>query len=77
MLGIIGGTAGALFLAVNFKINEYRKKILTKDWHKPLETAFCCFMSSSVFFCVPYLLMKTNKNNCYTPDVDIDPHIHY
>ena len=35
------------------------------------------FLSSSVFFLVPYFLMKRNPNNCYTPIGDIDPHIHY
>ena len=75
--GIIGGLAGALFVAVNFRINRFRKKILTKSWHKPLESAFCVFLSASVFFLVPYWLMLANPDNCYTPEQDIDPHIHY
>lgn len=77
VLGIIGGAAGALFLEVNFKINEIRKSMLTKQWHKPLETAMMVFISASVFFMVPYLMMKANKNNCYKPEIEFDPHIHY
>lgn len=77
VFGVIGGLAGALFVSVNFRINDYRKKILTEKWHKPLETAFCVFLSASVFFLVPYCLMAMNPRNCYTPEQDIDPHIHY
>jgi chloride channel 7 len=75
--GIIGGLAGALFVSVNFRINEVRKRMLTSNWHKPLETAFCVFLSSSLFFLAPYFLEWLNPSNCYEPVIDIDPHIHY
>lgn len=54
ILGIIGGCLGALFINVNTRVNAYRKKILTSNWIKPVETAFFCMITTSVWFFLPY-----------------------
>jgi H+/Cl- antiporter ClcA len=53
-MGLIGGALGALFINVNTRVNAFRKKILTKPWMKPLETALFCFVTTSVWFWLPY-----------------------
>lgn len=60
-LGVSGGLLGALFINVNSRVNDFRKVLLTTKWIKPIETAFFAFMTSSIFFLVPYLMAK---NRC-------------
>lgn len=51
VLGLTGGLLGSLFLIVNGFMNDVvRKKCLTKNWHKPVETFFWCFATASVFY---------------------------
>jgi H+/Cl- antiporter ClcA len=57
-LAIVGGLLGSLFINVNSRVNEIRKKILTTKWIKPIETAFFGFMSASIFFLIPYFIAK-------------------
>lgn len=56
VIGVIGGTMGAFFVGVNFKMNAWRKKLLTRNWIKPFETALWSIMTSSFFIIVPYLM---------------------
>jgi H+/Cl- antiporter ClcA len=58
ILGIIGGCLGPLFINVNTRVNAFRKKVLKTQWILPIETAFFCFFTASVFFWAPYFIMK-------------------
>lgn len=53
VLGISGGLLGALFIHINFNVNDYRKKYLTQKWMKPLETCFMCILTTTLFYWVP------------------------
>ena len=51
ILGVVGGAAGSLFIAVNTKTNALcRAKILTKNWMKPIETFLWSFATVTVFY---------------------------
>lgn len=47
---------GTFFVGVNFRVNVWRKMLLTRDWVKPLETAFWSILTSSMFVIVPYVM---------------------
>jgi hypothetical protein len=51
-LGIIGGLLGSLFISVNSSMTIWRKKYITTNRMKVLETGLYAFgtISSSVFF---------------------------
>jgi hypothetical protein len=68
VIGVIGGCMGGFFIAVNFKVNAIRKKILCYDWMKPIETAFMCFLSASAFYWIPYLLTNADLNSSCIPN---------
>lgn len=65
ILGIIGGCLGPFFINVNTRVNVFRKKILKHKWMLPLETAFFCFFTASVFFWAPYYVMR---EDCISKD---------
>jgi H+/Cl- antiporter ClcA len=68
IIGIVGGCMGGFFIAVNFRVNAFRKKILVYEWMKPLETALMCFISSSVFYWIPYLMTTSNLDQACVPN---------
>jgi H+/Cl- antiporter ClcA len=53
-LGVLGGCLGSLFINVNTRMADIRKKILTKKWMKPIETFMFCFATASAFYWIPY-----------------------
>lgn len=59
---------GGFFIAVNFRVNAFRKKILVYEWMKPFETALMCFISSSVFYWIPYLMTNANLDQACVPN---------
>lgn len=54
IIGIIGGLIGPLFINLNTRINVYRKKLLTKNYLKVIETAIFGFCTAGIFFILPY-----------------------
>ena len=66
ILGIIGGCLGPFFINVNTRVNSWRKKLLKHKWMLPLETAFFCFFTATVFFWAPYYIMR---EDCISKDV--------
>jgi H+/Cl- antiporter ClcA len=54
VLGVVSGLLGSFFISVNTKVNAQRAKILTKSWHKPIDTFIFCFLSASCFYAFPY-----------------------
>ena len=78
IVGIVGGLIGAFFIAVNFKMNAWRKPILVKEWMKPIETLLWSFITSTCLILVPYAVYKANAIggtsticNKYPTDLDI------
>ena len=53
-LAFMTGTSGALFLFINAKVNELRKRFLTSRWILPVETVALAFLTGAVFFWYPY-----------------------
>jgi|APSaa5957512535_1039671.scaffolds.fasta_scaffold126650_2 chloride channel 7 len=53
ILGLIGGFLGAGFVYINFKVNGWRKKIITSNRRKVIEAVIFAFVTASVFFWVP------------------------
>lgn len=58
ILGVVGGLLGSLFINVNSRMAEFRKKILVRKWMKPIETFLFCFITTTVFYWVPYYFNK-------------------
>jgi len=54
ILGVVSGALGAFFIGVNTRINAYRAKIWTKNWHKPIDTFIFCVITASCFYWFPY-----------------------
>jgi len=54
ILGLISGCLGAFFIGTNTKVNAKRAVILTKSWHKPIDTFLFCFVAASTFYAFPY-----------------------
>ena len=50
IMGVLGGMLGSLFINVNTRMNIFRGKALTKQWMKPIETFFFCFLTATVWF---------------------------
>lgn len=66
VIGVIGGLLGPFFINVNTRVNVIRKKLLTKNYIKVIETTFFGFATASVFFMFPYIFgycenFKSNK----------------
>ena len=55
IIGILGGLIGPLFINLNTRVNVYRKKILTTNYLKVIETAIFGFATATIFFMLPYL----------------------
>ena len=55
---------GAFFISVNTKMAVIRKKILTRNWMKPIETACFCFCTASSFYWISYVF----KDSCMPID---------
>jgi H+/Cl- antiporter ClcA len=49
MLGIFGGALGSLFINVNTRMTLLRKKYVTKNWVKVVETGFFAVMTVSTY----------------------------
>ena len=56
VIGVFGGILGAIFVMINFRVNDLRKHLLTKPIHKVIETGFQCFFTSTVFFWAAFAL---------------------
>ena len=54
ILGVISGLLGSFFISINTKVNAFRAKIWTKNWHKPIDTFLFCIMASTTFYWFPY-----------------------
>ena len=70
IIGTIGGMLGAFFINVNFRANALRKKILTRKWMKPIETAIFSFVTGSFFILTPYLLYLA-ENRCQNIELNL------
>ena len=64
---------GALFIAVNFTVNGWRKSCLKTKVSKVVETGIFALVSSSVFFLAPYVL-STFSDNCVSIYQEGDVH---
>lgn len=62
-IGVIGGVMGGIFIYCNTMVNKLRKRLLTKKWLKPLETAAFCFATASAFLAVPYFMHSCVANS--------------
>ena len=60
IIGGLCGLMGSLFIYVNVNLAIYRKKYITKWWHKIAEALCFAFVTSTVFFCV----VLARPNNC-------------
>ena len=60
IIGGVCGLMGSLFIYVNVNLAIYRKKYITKWWHKIAEALCFAFVTSTVFFCV----VLARPNNC-------------
>jgi len=54
ILGVVSGLLGSFFISINTKVNAFRAKIWTKNWHKPIDTFLFCFACASCFYWFPY-----------------------
>ena len=48
--GVVCGILGAFFVWTNSHMGALRKKLITKEWMRPLETAFFAFATTTVFY---------------------------
>jgi len=71
IIGIVGGLMGAFFIGVNFKMNAWRKVLLTKKWIKPFETSLWSIFTSLMFVLVPYLMWKGSSGKVCYPLIDL------
>jgi len=60
-MGLMGGCLGTLFINLNTRINTLRKKIITKNWHKPTEAFVIAFTTASVFYFASYVHRTCKK----------------
>ena len=73
VIGIVGGCMGAFFININFRMNAIRKRLLTVNWIKPVETMLWCFVTSSAFFWTAFLMYYSNfDDSCKMLPKDID-----
>jgi H+/Cl- antiporter ClcA len=54
LIGVLGGLYGPLFININFRVNAWRKKHVTSKWLKVVEAGFFCFLTTSIFYFLPY-----------------------
>ena len=54
-VGAITGVLGAIFVSVNSNLSILRKKMITKNWQKLAEAAFFSFITTSMFYWLPYI----------------------
>ena len=54
---------GSFFININFRINALRKRLLTTNFIKPIETAIWCFVTSSAFFWTAFLMYYYDFDN--------------
>ena len=64
VIGILGGLLGALFININTRMNDLRKKILKNAYIKPIETALWSFATGFTFIATPYLIYRSNGSIC-------------
>ena len=67
VLGIFGGIAGAIFVMINFRVNDLRKYCLTSGRAKVIETVFQAFVTSSVFFWSAFILYYRERDTSCLP----------
>lgn len=49
VLGVVGGVLGSLFINVNTRMTMFRKKYVTKNWVKVLETGLFAVMTVTTY----------------------------
>ena len=64
VIGVVGGLLGALFINVNTRMNALRKRLLTTNWIKPVETAIWSFATGFIFILAPYLIWSGDSSIC-------------
>ena len=52
--GVLCGIIGALFIKINCKLCQLRKKYITKKWVKPIEAAIFSLISTTAFYWIPH-----------------------
>lgn len=56
IMGVIGGVLGAIFCFVNYTMGKLRKKYLTSNFRKFLETMFYVVMTGTLMYFAPLLV---------------------
>jgi hypothetical protein len=55
-MGVIGGVLGAIFCFVNYTMGKLRKKYLTTNLRKFLETMFYVVMTGTLMYFAPLIV---------------------
>ena len=58
ILGAIGGCLGSFFCFVNYSLSKIRKRYLTNDVRKFIETSVIVFVTATLFFWAPYWIKE-------------------
>lgn len=65
LMGLVGGLLGSFFVSFNTIVNRLRKKYLKTNHSKVLETMFWSFLTASVFFLAPLILLNVPNHGCH------------
>lgn len=68
VLGIVGGVLGSFFINVNTRMTIFRKKYVTKNWLKVVETGLFAVATVSVYTAFIIFMAKCLEINADTSD---------